>query len=127
MDRAKLEQAAEPLNQRGLTRFQLSQMLEEKTQQLKDVRSRLKNVIERKPRILPPVKVRVEGISGCDPRFVVFVDVVLLGLFYWESFMKPEDELAILWRFCRLNVYKVPSREIRDRLLCPSCCCFLQS
>lgn len=50
-------QAAEPLSQRGLTRFQLSQMLEEKMKSFRDVRARLKGVLERKPRILPPVKV----------------------------------------------------------------------
>lgn len=50
-------QAAEPLSQRGLTRFQLGQMLEEKMRQLRDVKGRLKTVLERKPRILPPVKV----------------------------------------------------------------------
>ncbi|CAN0476616.1 unnamed protein product, partial [Ectocarpus sp. 12 AP-2014] len=56
MRRQRLVKAAEPQNQRGLTRFQLSQMLEEKTKAFKDVRARLRLVLERKPRILPPVK-----------------------------------------------------------------------
>lgn len=57
--RQRLVKAAEPLAQRGLTRFQLSQMLEEKTKAFKDIRARLRLVLERKPRILPPVKVCV--------------------------------------------------------------------
>lgn len=57
MRRQRLVKAAEPLNQRGLTRFQLSQMLEEKTKAFKDVRERLRLVLERKPLILPPIKV----------------------------------------------------------------------
>ena len=57
--RQRLVKAAEPLAQRGLTRFQLSQMLEEKTKAFKDIRARLRLVLERKPRILPPIKVCV--------------------------------------------------------------------
>lgn len=57
MRRQRLVKAAEPQTQRGLTRFQLSQMLEEKTKAFKDIRARLRLVLERKPRILPPIKV----------------------------------------------------------------------
>lgn len=64
MRRQRLVKAAEPQNQRGLTRFQLSQMLDEKTKAFKDVRARLRLVLERKPRILPPVKVHGTGVYG---------------------------------------------------------------
>ncbi|CAN0103978.1 unnamed protein product, partial [Discosporangium mesarthrocarpum] len=54
--RQRYGRAEEPPRPRGITRYQVAQMLEEKVKHFRETQARLKVLLEQKVKILPPVK-----------------------------------------------------------------------